>query len=307
MALLFLPIALGLGDLYPWVRPGSAQAETALRHKAVYLNTPFFVIRAVVYFVVWIGLALLFNRWSAEQDRTESPAPTRRFESLSGPGLVVMFLTGTFAAIDWLMSLEPDWYSTIFGAMVITGQGLSALALMIIVASQLAGFRPLNELARPNQFHDLGNLLLAFVMLWAYMAFSQFLIIWSGNLTEEIPWYLHRSAGGWRVVAIALMLFHFFLPFFVLLLRESKRHADFLQKVALAILVMHLVDVIWLVMPAPPVARANPLASWVLVPAAVVGIGGLWLAVFAWQLRDRPLLPRHDPHLAEVLEHVGGA
>jgi hypothetical protein len=308
MALLFVPLILGLHDLYPWARTALAHGDEIIRHKGAYLNLAFFIVRAAIDFVLWSGLALLLVRGAEAQDRSPGdPTPTSRLQNLSGPGLVLLFLTGTFAAIDWIMSLEPDWYSTIFGAMIITGQGLSALALMILVASQLAGFRPLSELAKPNQFHDLGNLLLAFVMLWAYMSFSQYLIIWSGNLTEEIPWYLRRSEYGWWWVALALILFHFFLPFFFLLFRETKRDANLLERVAGAVIVMHLVDLVWLVLPSPPVSPVNPLAYVWLVPVAFAGIGGLWLGMFVWQLGKRPLLPQHDPGLAEVLEHVGEA
>src|SRR5579883_2145175 len=152
--------------------------------------------------------------------------------------------------IDWGMSIEPDWYSTIYGAMLLTGHGLATFAVMIIIAVLLADVEPISAIATPNQFHDLGNLLLTFVMLWAYMSFSQYLVIWSGNLTEEIPWYLRRSRDGWRWVCGALMLFHFFVPFFLLLFRESKRDPRILGAIAAAILVMHFVDLVWLIIPA---------------------------------------------------------
>jgi hypothetical protein len=303
MTLLFLPFLFGLSLIYPWAQPDRLAADATLRHKAPYLNVTGFLVRAAVYFALWNGLALLLYRGSQAQDQTEDPAPTRRSQAISGIGLALVFLTVTFAMIDWVMSLEPDWYSTIYGAMLLVGMGVSGFSAMIIVAASLADFEPLDTLAGPEAFHDLGNLLLAFVMLWAYMSFSQFLIVWSGNLTEEIPWYLRRSAGGWRWVCAALMVFHFFLPFFVLLFRESKRNPRNLWKVAVLILVIHLVNDVWLVIPAFP--HPKPWGAWLAVDFAVafLGVGGLWLGTFAWLLGGRPLVPMHDPVLAHALAH----
>ena len=301
MALLFLPLLLGMHELYPWSRPGAAN-DPILHHKSAYLNVPFFLVRAGVYFGLWSLLAGLLRWGSGVQDRTEDPRPTWRLQALSGPGLAVTFLAITFAMIDWGMSLEPKWYSTIYGAMLLVGGGLSALAAMILVASALSRVQPLTEMAKPDPFHDLGNLLLAFTMLWAYMSFSQYLIVWSGNLTEEIPWYLKRSVHGWRWVALLLMLFHFFVPFFLLLFRMNKRVSQNLWKVAALLLAMQWLNDIWLVIP------AFPKAGWltvVFLVAAMVGIGGLWVAFFSWLLAQRSLLPRHDPLLEEVLAHHG--
>ena len=197
MGLLFLPLLLDLGSIYPWARPTAVAADAVLQHKQPYLNVSFFVVRAAIYFTLWIGLALLAQPGSSRQDQTEDPAPTRWRQTFAAPGLVLYFLSMTFAAIDWGMSLEPDWYSTIYGVMLMIGQGLSALAAMIVVASCLRGSGRCRTWRAPDAFHDVGNLMLAFTMLWAYMSFSQYLIIWSGNLTEEIPWYLYRSVGIW--------------------------------------------------------------------------------------------------------------
>ena len=170
-------------------------------------------------------MALILNGLSNRQDATTDATPSRWLQALAGPAIVLLFLAGTFSAIDWGMSLDPKWTSTIYGVMVIIGDALATLALMIVVAGFLAADRPMSEIATPGRLNDLGNLLLAFVMLWAYMSFCQFLIIWSGNLTEEIPWYLRRTAGGWQWVAVALIVFQFFLPFFVLLVpREQARN-----------------------------------------------------------------------------------
>jgi hypothetical protein len=205
------------------------------------------------------------------------------------------------------MSLEPKWASTIYGTMLVVGEALSTLAFMIAVAIMLATDRPMSEIATPARLHDLGNLLLAFVMLWAYMAFSQFLIIWSGNLAEEIPWYIRRTHGGWQWVALFLIGFHFFLPFFVLLFRESKRQSRLLFQVAWLVIVMHLVDLVWLIIPASADAT-SPRIPWgdlLLILAAVAGIGGIWVATFLWNLKGQPLIPLNVPNLTLTLEPVG--
>jgi hypothetical protein len=300
MALLFLPLLLDLGAIYPWAVASNVAASRVLQHKEPYLNVSFFVIRALIYFALWIGLAWLMNLGSKRQDRTEDPAPTEWLQKLAAPGLALYFLSMTFAAIDWGMSLEPAWYSSIYGVMLMIGQGLSTLAAMVLVVSMLVRVRPLSDLAHADVFHDVGNLMLAFTMLWAYMSFSQYLITWSGNLTEEIPWYLHRSLGAWWYVAAGLMLFHFFLPFFLLLNREAKRQYQSLWKIALLILVMQVINDSWLVMPA--LKTGNVLRFWAVVPA-VVGIGGLWAALFTRQLKGKPLVPRHNPMLLTTLMH----
>ena len=314
LVLLFLPIVLGMTSLYPWTHLHDASAtgplleyltrhKELLEHKSGWLNVSFWLIRALMYFAVWVGIAFLIRSRSVAQDDTRDPSPTRRNQSISAPAMIALFLSVTFAMVDWMMSIEPEWYSTIYGVMVFTGMGLSALALMIVVSSRLAHVRPLAELASPARFNDLGNLLLAFTMLWAYMAFSQYLIIWSGNLAEEIPWYLKRSVGGWRFIAFALMAFHFFAPFFCLLVRENKRTAERLWRIAAVILVMQVVNDVWLVIPAYPGYMSMKLLA--LIPA-FVGLGGLWAWEFSRQLISRTLVPRHDPMLAESLSHHGG-
>ncbi|HEX8198960.1 MAG TPA: hypothetical protein VF590_00630, partial [Isosphaeraceae bacterium] len=299
LAVLFLPLALGLPALYPWARwtPEFIRTHEAIRSKAHYLNTGFFLGRTAGYFVVWFVLAYLLNRWSTQEDRAEDRRPTDRLQTLGGPGLGIVFLTATFASIDWMMTLEPDWYSTLYGAMTIVGWGLLTFAAMTLIVAFLAEDEPMAGVATPQVFHDLGNLMLAFVMLWAYLAFSHFLIIWSGNLTEEIPWYLRRTRGGWQYVVLALMVFHFFLPFCFLLFRENKRRARTLVIGAGLIIAMHLVNLTWLIIPARfDRLDARPYLPWlelVLIPVAALGIGGIWLAFFLRQLKARPLVPRH--------------
>jgi hypothetical protein len=292
MALLFVPILFGLRDLYPWARPEAVAADHLLQHKQPYLNVTFFTVRTALYFTLWIGLALLLSRWSAAQDRTGDPLLTRAIKRLSGPGLGLYAIAVTFAAVDWVMSLEPLWYSTMYGVIFLVGQGLLALGFVIIVGVALSRRPPLATVFTTERLHDLGNLLLAHVMLWAYIGFSQYLIIWSGNLPEETPWYLHRTAGGWQAVALLLVVFHFAVPFLVLLNRVTKRRGSLLLGVAAGVLVVRLLDLVWIVTPAfhPEGFRLH----WLDV-AAPIALGGLWLGAFCLNLRRRPLLPRNDP------------
>jgi hypothetical protein len=301
MALLFLPIALGMTRLYVWTDANLVAHDEALQHKHLYLNIPFFLIRAAIYFLVWNGVSYLLNTWSLEQDRTADPRLARRMQILSGGGLVLYGLTITFASFDWMMSLEPHWFSTIYGVLIMGGQGLSALAFLIIVLVWLSRRPPLDRIIVPAHFHDLGNLMLAFVMLWAYFSFSQYLIIWSGNLPAEIAWYLHRLQTGWRAVGLTLILFHFAAPFVVLLSRQVKRQPQLLVKVAVGILIVRLVDLFWLI--APEFHQTGISISWMDVVLPLT-LGSIWLACFIWQLRGRAILPLHDPQFDEALGRI---
>jgi hypothetical protein len=300
LAVLFLPIALGLPSLYEWARPAALAHDKILQHKTPYLNVPFFLIRALIYFTAWILIARFLSKWSQEQDRTADPSLSRRLELLSGPGLVVYGATMTFASIDWVMSLEAHWFSTIYGLSFMVGQVLGAFAFVIALSIWLSSRKPFSEIISAGHLHDLGKLLLAFVMLWAYMAFSQFLIMYSGNLPEEIPWYMRRQRGVWGWIALALILFHFVLPFLLLLSRDLKQSGGKLLKVALLILFMRYLELSWLIAPASP--SRGGLDLW-LDLATMAGIGGLWLAFFSRQLKGKPVLPLHDPFLREALEH----
>ena len=303
LLLLFFPLLFGLEVLYPWARPAAVAADPLLQHKSAYLNPAFFSIRAAVYFAIWIGMALLLNRWSHEQDRTGDPAPARKMRELSRFGLVLYMLTMTFASIDWVMSIEPDWYSTIYGLIYVAGQGLAGFSIAILTAGLLSRYEPLSRAVTPARFADLGGLLMTFVMFWAYIALSQFLLIWSGNLPEETIWYVRRSQGGWNWVIIFVIALQFVLPFLLLLAREVKRATLALAALALLILFVHLIDLFWLVV--PPFRPSGIGIHW-LDLAAPIGLGGVWLAAFAWLLGRAPLLPLHDPRAPlaqEALEH----
>src|SRR6185295_17731870 len=239
---MFLPIAFGMRSLYVWTNADLVAHDEVLQHKRLYLNTPFFLVRAAIYFLIWNGLSYLLNAWSLEQDRTGDPRLARKMQLLSGGGLVAYGITITFASFDWLMSIEPHWFSTMYGVLVIGGQGLVAMAFLICALVWLTRRPPLDRVVVSSHFHDLGNLMLAFVMLWAYFSFSQYLIIWAGDLPHEIGWYQHRLQTGWRVVGALLVMVHFVVPFLVLLSRQVKRQRAILEIVAIGILTVRLVD-----------------------------------------------------------------
>lgn len=303
MGVLFLPILAGLSRLYSWARPEVVRDDVLLQHKLWYLTPKFFTLRAVIYFAIWVVLASFLNRWSAEQDRTGEPRFKGRMETLAGPGLVLWGLTVTGASIDWVMSLDPHWYSTIYGMIFMVIGCLAAMSFAVVVLSRLSDSEPLKDCVQPKRFLDVGNLMLAFVMLWTYMSFSQFLIIWSANLRNEIPWYQQRVFGKWAPIAVTLLVLHFFVPFLLLLQRGVKRRLPALSRVALLLLVLTLVDIYWLLVPSyetlAPQFRLLDLF-------AVMGIGGVWLAAFLGQLKKLPLLPLHDPRFEGVLEHGHG-
>ena len=295
MALLFVPVLLGIHHLYEWSHADVVAQDAILEHKSSYLNVPFFVIRAAGYFLIWGLLQWVLNRWSSEQDQTREPgkmaALMRRFQLLSGPGIIVYALTISFASTDWLMSLEPHWFSTIYGLMFMIGQMLAALAFAIAVIAVIGQKQPIAGRLKPETLHDLGNLLFALLMVWAYLSFSQFLIIWSGNLPEEIPWYVRRSAGGWQWMAAFLAVFHFAIPFVLLLARRNKRRKNTLAVIAVSVVLMRFVDLTWLIVPAH---EPSVHIHWLDV-VTFISVGGLWLAAFARQLRLRPVLPLNDP------------
>jgi hypothetical protein len=306
--LLFIPVAVFASKIYLWAQPDVVRGDEILKLKAPYLNLNFWIVRGVAYFAFWWFCSTLLNKWSAAQDRGEldvNEADTRRFRVVSAPGLVVFVLLMSLAGVDWLMSLDPHWYSTIYGLTLVVGQALSALAFSVAVLAMLAPREPMNHVLRAMHFHDLGKLMLALVMLWAYFSFSQFLIIWAGNLPEEIPYYLARLEGGWRYLSLFLVFGHFALPFCLLLSADLKKRPNLLARVAWFIIAIRLYDTIWLVAPgfnqgAFPISLAN-----VGIPLA---LGGAWVVLFAEQLRKRALLPVNDPYFKQMLAqpHHGG-
>jgi hypothetical protein len=316
MFLLFIPVFFGMTSLYVWTHDDHVQADAILRHKAPYLNTPFFIGRAVLYFAVWSGLAIVLNRLSARQD-TGDVGVNLTIQRVSGLGIVLYALTVTFAGIDWIMSINPHWYSTLFGFLMMGGQGLAALAFTIVISTFLVRREPMSSLLTPNHFHDLGKLMFAFVMLWAYFNFSQFLLTYAANLIEEIPYMLTRTSHGWQYLAIFLITFHFAVPWLLLLSRKTKRTPQRLVMIAAWLLFARYADLYMLVTPEFVSSGQNShlveggeavshfFVHW-LDLAAPLAVGGLWLWMFLTELRKRPMLAVGDPYLRESLASGGG-
>jgi hypothetical protein len=304
MFLLAVPVIAGLPALFPFAMPGYVERSGALQWKMPYLNTPFWLARMALYFLVWWWIARLLNRWADAEERTGDLNYVMKARSLSGPGIIAYSLAMTFAAVDWAMSLEPEWYSSVYPAFYLVGQVLAAFALAIVVLRYLGEFPPLSEHVRPRHFHDLGNLLFTFVILWAYLQVSQLIVIWSGNLPHEIIWYLNRTVGGWAYYTALLVVFHFFVPFFVLLSRQSKLKARNLATVAVFVFAMRIADQYWLIAPAFFHDFERGFVIHWLDFAAPLGLGGIWAAYFIQRLKRRRLAPQHDFELEQVMQRA---
>jgi len=292
MTILFIPVLLGLHDLFPWARPDVVLQDETLQKKASYMNVSAFIGRWIFLFALWNVMARCLRKWSLQQDQTSDPSPTRKLRALSGPGIVIFPLTATFAYVDWILSTEKHWYSIMFAVIVLIGQILTAYSFCVIVLTLFREEQPLKDVISRTHYHHLGNLLLTFVLFWTYVSFGQLLIIYAGNLPREIDWYLHRIAGGWVYVVGILGLLHFFLPFILLLFRNIKQHVNSLTVVAVVLFVTHIVDVYWQV--SPSFHSKGVSISWMDF-SAFLGLGGIWLAVFLFHLKSAPLLPQNDP------------
>ncbi|HSL81182.1 MAG TPA: hypothetical protein VLF66_00310 [Thermoanaerobaculia bacterium] len=305
LALLAVPALLAAGELFPWMgghgadELGAAAHDPLLEHKAPYLNAGFFYFRSAVYLGAWSLLGWWFRRTSIRQDTTGDPRLTRRLQTFSAPGLVVFGLTLTFAAFDWVMSLDPHWFSTIFGVYLFAGSTVAILSLLILLGIAFERRGPLAGVVTPEHYHDLGKLLFGFVVFWAYIGFSQYMLIWYGNIPEETVWYAHRLEHGWEPVTWALALGHFVLPFFYLLSRAVKRRRPLIAAAAVWLLLMHYLDLYWLVMPA--VAADGAFAPHWLDLVTLVAMAGIVLGVFGWLARRPALVPVADPRLPESL------
>jgi len=303
LALLFIPILLGMHRLYIWAQPLDNIADKHLREHLqditkTYLTVNGFIFRAVFYFAIWNLLSFLLSKWSKQTDRPGAPDNTRRFKAVSGPGLILYGFTISFAAIDWVMSLDPSWVSTIFGLIILIGEVLSAMCFAVVVERILFNYRPMSEILKPDFVHDHGKWMLTFTMVWAYFNFSQWLIIWAGNLPAEITFYLKRLSGGWGLIGLTLVLFHFAIPFGILLSRPFKRDIRRLAWLAAWLMLMRYLDLFWIIEP----NFSNTLRFTVADVIVPVAIGGIWLAYFFRNLATLPLLPAYDPDAHEVLE-----
>ncbi|HSR66415.1 MAG TPA: hypothetical protein VLU25_00610 [Acidobacteriota bacterium] len=299
--LFFIPVGLAVSGthLYEWPHYQVGSGDAILDHKAAYLNQTFFYLRTALFFAIWIGLALMLNKWSAQQDRGGNGSLVKRMNFVSGPGIVIYFLTVTLFSVDLLMSLDPHWFSTIYALIYIIGQALLTLCFLVLISRRLAEREPLKTVASSDRFHELGNFMLAFVMLWAYLSVSQLLIIWSANLPEVNPWYVTRFQDPWALMGFAILLLHFAVPFLLLLWRTTKRHPNLLRNVALGLIVMRLAELFWIIKPSidpaaqtsfAPLNLAMDLITW-------LALGGLWIFLFLGQLKKRALLPVNDPRL----------
>jgi hypothetical protein len=293
LVLLFaVPLFFALGTIYKWTDASFRAEHFAVGHKAAYLNPSFFIIRTLLYFLIWFFTGFRILKMANEHDRTGDPALFKRIKTRSAPALLIFVVTTTYAFIDWIMSLEPDWYSTIYAWMFTVGEVLLTFSFLVAVLVLLSKREPFASFLTRQHYHDLGNLMLAFTMLWAYMSFSQFLIIWAENLPDEIPWYVRRFSGGWGYIAWTIAIFHFFVPFFLLLLRFVKKNPTRLRTLAVWIIIMRILDVFWIVEPA---FRQRGLEVYWTDLVALIGLGGIWLAFFIRNLKSRPLLASHDP------------
>jgi hypothetical protein len=272
--------------------------------KVPYLNYYFFFGRTIAYFLIWGGIAFLLNRWSKQHDETGDWKLLQRMTHFSAPIMVLYVVLVTFAAVDWVMSLDPHWFSTIFGLLFLIGWALSTMAFVIVLLSWLSQRAPMDRVLGKKHFHDIGKLMLAFVMVWAYFNLSQYLIIWSGNLPEETPWYITRGSGGWAYVGLVLILFHFAFPFLILLSRDLKRNFRWLAAMAIFILVMRCVDLFYLIEPNKMLSMPGTgFHISILDFVAPIAVGGLWLWWFFGELRRRPLMPPNDPFLENAIAH----
>ena len=297
-AVLFIPIAAGTSKLYDWAHPDLVQKEYVLAHRYPYMSPEWFILRAVAYFAIWGVLTFFLNRWSTEQD--EKGGLETRLAALSAPGLILYTFTLTFASVDWAESLDNDWYSTIWGFLFVAQQALSVFAFVIIVMALLSRREPFASTFKAAHLHDLGKLLLTCVMLWAYFSFSQLLIVWAGNLSDEIPWYLRRLGTSWGWLGVALIVLQFIIPFLLLLSRPLKRNITALCSVVGIIIVMRWVDLAWIVWPS--YYQQGFRVTWLMI-CVPLAMGCLWVAAFVWHLKNRPLLPIKAPNLEKALHH----
>ncbi len=294
---LFLPVALGIGDLYHWSHPEVVAADPMLQGKSAYLNVPFFLLRAGLFLMLWALMAGWYRRLSLAQDLSGAHSLTRRMQRFSGPGIALFALSVTFAAFDWIMSLDPHWYSTIFGVYFFIGGLVAFLAALSLLTLALRR-GPLGGRVNEEHLHDLGKLLFAFTTFWSYIGFSQYFLVWYANIPEETVWFGHRLGGGWAHASWALALGHFVLPFFFLLPRGIKRRPVTLGLASLWMLAMHALDLYWLIM--PNLQHHGPHVE-LMDLACFVGVGGLFLGLVAKNLSRDPLVPAKDPRLPESL------
>lgn len=314
LAILFIPIGMGVYNLYEWAN--LPRSDHFIAARGLYLDPPWWAARAVLYFALFGLIAYSLNKWSRQQDYSESYEESASYlgmaTRISGPALVLFVLLVTFVSVDWMMTLEPHWFSTMWGFLFVAGWALSCFCFSVAILAYFSDKPPLDGVLGKRHFHDIGKLMLALVMVWAYLNFSQYLIIWSGNLTEETPFYVVRSRGIWGAIGLLLIVFHFAFPFLILLMQDFKRKARWLAALAIFILFMRLVDMYYIIGPSPKIgelynhALEMPfrLSVWDFV--GPVATGGIWLWWFFRELKKRPLVPYKDPFFANAVKHGKG-
>lgn len=303
---LFIPIMFGLPHLFPWANPHIVAGDKILTHQSVYFNPQWFIIRAAIYFIAWIALAWAICSESMQYERTVDYRIVKKMRKVSAGGLVLHMVLVTMASFDWIMSREAHFYSSIIGFMIAVGQALSVLVFAIALLRLLDEESEVHDFLTAPRLNDLGNLMLTLVILWAYMSFAQFLIIWMGNISHETPWYIHRGLSmkhpnAWKYVALLLLVFHFFVPFLILLWREAKQRLRMLTLLACVLLVLRALDTYWLIAPSFTDHPGRRHVSWMDLPL-LIGIGGLWFFMFVAMLRRRPLLARVELSPEEAAE-----
>lgn len=299
LALLFLPVAFGLHELYEWSHPGIMETDALLKKKEAYLNPTAFYIRAVIYFLIWSFWAWRLSSWSRAQDESKDLNLTFKSERLSAPGMLLFFLSASLASVDWIMSLQPHWFSTIFGVYCLAG---GMWAFFAILTFTLLRFRANGILANSvtvEHYHDMGKWMFALTVFWAYVAFSQYMLIWYANMPEETIFFKVRRTGSWETVSGILLFGHFAATFLILLARASKRNLNVLRFVTVWILCMHYIDVYWLVM--PNFAKAGVAPHWMDAACFIAVMSTLALG-FWWRLKSAPIVAVGDPRLQKGLE-----
>ncbi len=296
LAIFLIPVLFGIGELFHWSHPEVVAQDHLLQLKAPYLNVAFFIIRAVFYFVIWVLLARYLLRLSLAQDGGHTESISKRMRVASAPSMILFALTITFASFDWLMSLDAHWYSTIFGVYVFSGSLLAMLAFLMRIVLYLDGVGTLRGIITREHWHDLGKLIFAFIVFWGYMAFSQYFLIWYGNIPEETVWFLHRWEHDWQYISLLIVFGHFVIPFFVLFPYSTKRSRPVMLVMTIWILAMHWVDLYWIIL--PNLHREAVKFSWIDF-APMLGIGGIFIRFFWSRVRVTPLVPVGDPGLEE--------
>jgi hypothetical protein len=307
---LFLPILLGISHLFAWTH---MQDDEIVKFRDPYLTVEWFIFRSVLYFILFGSMAYFLNKWSLQQDNAATDDEAAKYLAdagkFSGPAIIFFVLTVTFATVDWVMTLDPHFFSTMWGLLFVAGWALSTFSFSVIILTWLSNREPMNRVIGKRHFHDIGKLMLAFTMVWAYFNFSQYLIIWSGNIPEETKWYIPRVQGTWGAIAMLLIIFHFAFPFLVLLSREIKRNSKWLSMLAAFILVMRLIDMYYLIGPSPTLeSHGHEVAfhlSWMDF-VAPIAVGGIWLWWFFGELLKRPLVPVNDPYFENAINHGKG-